>query len=63
MCMVFCPMYVCVPYTCQVPMSTRFKEARREFQNPWNWGYRWLGASMCMLGIKPGSSAACVFNH
>lgn len=31
-------------------------EARRGCQILWNWSYRRLGATMYVIGIKPGSS-------
>lgn len=35
-------------YTCAAPV-----EARRGHWISWNWGYRYLLAAMCMVGIQP----------
>ena len=52
-------MYRHAPNGCVIP------EVRRGHQIPWNWNYRWLWATMWVLGIKPGGSgrAASALNH
>lgn len=44
-------LHVCVPCVCLM-----LAEARRGNWIPWYWSYRWLWATMCVLGIKPGLS-------
>lgn len=38
---------------------------RKSYQIPWTWSYRWLLATMWLLGTKPGSFAgtASALNH
>lgn len=48
----FVSLCVCSPLACLVSV-----EPWRGQQIPWNCSYRWLRATICMLGTKPGSSA------
>jgi hypothetical protein len=52
-------MYVCGPECICVPHVSRGP------QIPWNWSYRWLWATMWVLGIEPGSywREACALSH
>lgn len=43
--------FVRVPCVCQVPT-----EVRRWSQTTWDWSYRWLWATIWVLGIEHGSS-------
>lgn len=31
-------------------------EAKKVYQIPWNWSYRWLLNTMWIMGMEPGSS-------
>lgn len=35
-------------------------DSRRGHWSPWNWGYRKLGATICVAGIEQGSSVRAV---
>ena len=47
----FACMCIWAPSTCLVPT-----EAKRVRKIPWNWSYRWLWATMRVLGTEPRSS-------
>ena len=44
-------MNVCVSHAFPMPV-----EINRACRDSWNWSYRWLLVSMCMLEAEPGSS-------
>lgn len=43
-----------------VPVCLMFEEVRREPRILWNWSYRWLRPTMCVLGIEPKSCGRMV---
>lgn len=45
-------MYVCVLYTCLVPM-----EVRKGYQDSWNWSYKWLLTTRLVLGAESSPKA------
>ena len=56
-----CFVYMHVWALCECNVS----EVKRRFWPSWNWGYRYLSATMWVLGIEPVSSgrAVSLFNH
>lgn len=48
--------YFTCMYICEAPLFQLPMESRRGHYIPWTWRYRWLWATMQVLGTEPGSS-------